>query len=264
MFRSHLMRLAVIRNFILKDIFSGKKNQRIHKLYGLIENIISSGEALALLLRNDLVTESIILSRAFMEGTINYCYLLICDDDVFNNHLDYSIQKGYRTALSDLKAIEALGVKETLSEPDDVLKSKLDKFTSSTGKPINRWTKLSLKDRIDYLNKYQKNFVDKFMTKLFALIYEEASEALHGTLYGTMIDVGVYRGKSCPIEVDRHRKRLPLFILVNFCILLQEVIQLLHKNTEWDLNNLLEETKKIFDEQTDKIMQYLNRANFEK
>lgn len=172
----------------------------IHPLYSsIIEDCIS----IRLLGQNGRLNQAYILARAFLERMINYCFLQLAPDDEYENYIDYSKNKAGRR-LS--RSIEVYGeVKAKLEYrkgeyelPSDI-REAIEKFTSEKGREKTRWTKLGLPERAAVLEK-ETGKSGLFMHLLS--IYGDASEAIHGTLYGALFHFGVYDPGSTPHDQD--------------------------------------------------------------
>lgn len=171
---------------------------RIASLYPLLFSIHSTGLSISILATHGRLNECFMLARAFLERLINYIYLLICDEEEYLRYLAHTKQKGFRV-LS--RSVEAGDMRAELKWAGSIdlskereLKQAIDLFTSKTGKEITRWTSITLSDRLAIIA--QKGGLE-IGPLLFALlgIYQDASEALHGTLYGSIFHIGVFTKK---------------------------------------------------------------------
>lgn len=192
-FQSHINILTKCERLVRE---SGSK--RAVKLYPLFSAIIEDSISLDLLATNSRVNQCYIISRALLERVINFSYLLYAPDDEYNSFVDYTKNKAARS-LS--RKIEVEGQKKVSLEfssdayelPQDY-KDAVDKFTSAKGREIPRWTNLSIDKRADFLDrKSGKNLLMHVL-----MIYGDASEALHGTLYGSLFHYGFYNPGSRP------------------------------------------------------------------
>ena len=181
--------------------------------------------AVNLLALNNLLGESYMLARALLEKSINYMYLLVCDEDEYQKYLNYTRQKGYRILnrsfmvgdqKSELKWSGFIDLDDNLE-----LKEAVNQFTSGKGKVITRWTPLSLSDRLATIRDKGKIKIEGLMLATLG-IYDDASEALHGTLYGSTFHYGFFEGKI-PSSVEDlaetyRNKLLFLFFALGTCI----------------------------------------------
>ena len=69
------------------------------------------------------------------------------------------------------------------------------RWIRAKGAPITRWTKLSIPDRLSVIEDNASEFRIPILSLLgsLALVYDVGSEALHGTLYGAGISLGLFR-----------------------------------------------------------------------
>lgn len=183
-----------------------KKISAIHPLFStLIEDCIS----LRLLGNDSRLNQCYIISRALLERLINYCYLLIADEEEFNSFIDYSNNKAARSLSQSLEVngeVKASLKYESVdySLPEN-LEEAISKFTSAKGREITRWTKANLAKRADLIDK-KANKTALFVHIL--AIYSDASEAIHGTLYGSIFHLGAFSPNNSPKDqesLDKHR-----------------------------------------------------------
>jgi len=78
-------------------------------------------------------------------------------------------------------------------EPE--LKKALEMFTSEKGKPKTRWTSRSLSEMLECIANKGGLEIGYLMFAILS-IYDDASEVLHGTLYGSIFHIGVFTGKE--------------------------------------------------------------------
>lgn len=185
------------------------------KLYPLFSSIIEDAISLDILASNSRLNQSYIISRALLERVINFCYLLYASDEEYSSFVDYTKNKAARS-LS--RKIETNGTRKVSLEfsggnfelPQDY-KDAVERFTSERGREIPRWTKLSVDKRADFLDKK----TGKNLLLHILMIYSDASEALHGTIYGSLFHLGVYNPGSVPKDqdtLDKHRNNTLSFL----------------------------------------------------
>lgn len=181
----------------------------ISDVHAIYSSIIEDAISIRMLGANGRLNQSYILARAFLERLINYCFLQISSKDEYENFIDYSANKAGRrlsrtmVANGRVKAkIEYAGGEYEL--PSHIQKA-IDKFTSENGREKTRWTKLGLPERAAIVeSECEKSGL--FMHLL--CIYSDASEAIHGTLYGALFHLGTYDPQSAPTDqssLDKHR-----------------------------------------------------------
>jgi len=195
----------------------------------LLMGISSNALAIVNLARNNFGNEIYPISRCLIERIITFYYLQYCDDEERINYIDYSNQKAYRKLNRAIKvnddefSIKYMGNID-LSEFTEMQKA-VDKYTSKKQKkPITRWSVTPLKKMlsiIDNANEVKHAF--RLMLISLETIYDDGSEALHGTLYGCTFHLGAFRpGKpiGSPEEMcDNHRNNLNMIMFLFGCLL---------------------------------------------
>jgi hypothetical protein len=177
------------------DELKMKPNERVDSLYLLLFSMHDTAESVGILIANQKINEAHMMARALLERIVNYIFLLYCDEEDHKKYLLYTKQKSYRNLKKNIKVgklIAELKWTGKLSlENDPELQKAINLFTSKRGKTITRWRSKSLPEMLNIL--YQKTDIDikPLMLGLLA-IYDDASEALHGTLYGTIFQIGIF------------------------------------------------------------------------
>ncbi|AVO56130.1 hypothetical protein C7A17_26445 [Ectopseudomonas mendocina] len=183
---------------------------RVARLYAIYSAIIEDAISIRLLCENARTNQAYIVSRALLERLTNFCFLQLCTDAEFSDYVDYSLNKAGRSldrsieAGGQVKARIALNGGEFELPPE--ISAAIAKFTSERGREKTRWTNVSLPDRAAVIEAKLGN-TGLFMSLL--TIYADASEALHGTLYGAVFHLGAYE-TSPPHDqasLDQHRYR---------------------------------------------------------
>lgn len=173
-------------------------NPRVLSLYHLMLSIYLTGSAINLLALNNYLGESYMLARALLEKLINYMYLLVCEEDEYKKYLNYTKQRGYRVLnrsfIAGKQKVELKWASSVNLDDYPELKEAVSQFTSSKGKAVTRWTSLSLADRLNVIGEKATINITGLMYSMLG-IYDDASEALHGSLYGATFNYGFFRGK---------------------------------------------------------------------
>lgn len=185
------------------------KSDRVSRLYTLYSSIIEDAIAIRVLGDQARLNQAYIISRALLERLTNLCFLQLCTEDEFKDYIDYSLNKAARrqdrTIEANGKTVARISLKEGNFEIPPELTAAVAKFTSERGREKTRWTTVSLPDRVAVIEA-KLGGTGLFMSLL--TIYSDASEALHGTLYGASFHLGVYDIGSIPNNqetLDRHR-----------------------------------------------------------
>lgn len=144
--------------------------------------------------------ESVMLARSFMETVTNFCYASVCDEKEYRSFILHPIYKYYHNVGHHL--MDEINDYNTYHEHVDALIKKREKLKEipivqealamfSETKPNLTWTKKSLNERIKALEEWGK-FLDPFFSLNKLQYYSDASEALHGSLYGCTYDLGIF------------------------------------------------------------------------
>ena len=188
-----------INNFLLAQISILKGVAISKKITGRANEmrvvLMSSVGVVAAMANVGTLNETTMLVRAFLERVINFCYVVVCSDEEYGRYKAYSLQKSYRKLNRKISAgghtfeIRYMGNIDANSIPE--LKAALEQFTGSRGGEKTRWTNVELSDRIIIIGKNSKIDIRKWLLALLTY-YEDASEALHGTFYGSVFQTGMY------------------------------------------------------------------------
>jgi hypothetical protein len=208
-------------------------NPRILSLYHLLMSIYITGNAINLLAINNFLGESYMLARSLLEKLINYMYLLVCDEKEYKKYLAYTKQKGYRilnrsfTVGEQKVALKWTGSFSLDDYPE--LKEAVNEFANSKGKVVKSkmWTSVSLADRLATIRDQADVKIEGLMLSILG-VYDDASEALHGSLYGATFNYGFFEKMPSTAQelAEIYRNKL-LFLLFSLgtCIgMLFEVI----------------------------------------
>lgn len=236
---------------------------RMSQLYLLFFSLHSTGLSIAHLAKGNFLNESFMLARSFIEKIINYLYLLFCEEEKFSDYLAYSKQKQIRMFdrsinVGDLKA----GLKRldsTALEYNTELTEAIDKFTSKKGKEITRWSSLSLSDRLEIIAPKVGSDIGFLMLSVLG-IYENASEALHGTIYGVAFNIGLWQGKipSTESELSKswNEQLSMIFSMLGTCI--HTLLKVIHK--EIPIEDIITESSQNTHNIRDSIRDWKNSA----
>lgn len=164
------------------------KNSRIEHLSALYSSIIEDAISIDILLKDSRLNQSYIIARALLERTVNLCYLLMTDDQTYKKYIDYSKNKAVRSHKRSFEVDRTVLASFNFNSkfPDDY-EDAVEKFTSDKGREIERWG-VNINKRAKFVNDNGgPNFYFDIM-----FIYGDASEAIHGTLYGSLFHLGIY------------------------------------------------------------------------
>jgi len=184
-------------------IAKGEKiSTRVHMLTPLLSSIISNTNAIAMLVGSAHANESYILIRALYERCLNYCYLVIAPEEDFKRWFEHSLQKSYRLLRKELVVanfgfrLEMKGYEDIWNTPEVAeLMQKFQRRDSTKEKQEWSTVAKSRTDRIDWLSKAGKDMAWQPFVFVEAMFFDEASEAIHGTFYGTVFHQGFFEPK---------------------------------------------------------------------
>lgn len=213
---------------------------RIKQAYPLLVSIIDNSKSMSLLGNYNLINDMYMIARSYVERMVNFLYLQVCDEDDFNLFQLHTTQKAYRRlersiATTKGKVSIAYTGKDQVSLPN--LEEAINRFTSKSGKEITHWTPVSLDKRIEIISERSK-IKPSIMLMCKLNIYEDASEALHGTLYGSLFHLGVFSPGtklSDPNDLLQHYTSLKTTIFWTCGLLTHDLFTLInekHSNIE--------------------------------
>lgn len=238
---------------MLNDVIKQITDERQSKASLLLVSCTQTGAALLQLANQTdyFTSESIMLSRAFMEKITNFCYVNICDESEYRAFLLHPIYKHYHyvgsikldedidlSRLDDSQKLRETKQQKLKSIP--IVQEALEIF-SDTNSRMN-WTKKNLNQRIDIIKKRGK-LLDVFFTLSKIQYYSDASEALHGSLYGCGYGIGAFDPEFNTHDEEELKKKLhkdSACNLLHLGMLIHETFTLINYST--DINSIWEES----------------------
>lgn len=230
---------------LLKEAVPKITDERQSKASLLLNSCLQTGAALLQLANqtDSFTSESVMLSRAFMEKIINFCYVSICDEKEYRAFILHPIYKHYHNVGSvqreddiDFDNLEeyAKTRKEKQKEFKNflIVQEALEMF-SETKRNLN-WTKKRLDERIEVIKKWGK-LLDVFFLLSKLNYYSDASEALHGSLYGCTYGIGVFDpdfDRDKPDELEKKLYKENACVLLDLGILTHEAFTLISYSTD--------------------------------
>lgn len=189
----------------------------------LLFSLLTHFGAISKLVQNGYIPEAYPLARSFFEKCVNYCYLNICSENEYENQLSWTRQKMVRAIYTKQKAFKNINHEIPLPELSEIIKvnDDLKKFTGKRGGEKYGWTEVSIYKRIQLI----KNSLDSFPIEMYLLtmnrFYEDASEVIHGTLYGSLFYTGIFWGVRETQETSDKRlvvMALEIFFFLGYII----------------------------------------------
>lgn len=180
-------------------------SRRFNVARPLIMGIASNTKAVIELAQLGFGNEVYPILRSLLERIVTFYYLHVCSEEELQNYVDYSVHKSYHNFnrsinINDKQVIVETTPKIDLDKNQDI-KKIVDKFTSKVKKkPLTRWSNTSIETKLKEIDKTGK--IDLFLL-LMALegVYDNGSEALHGTLYGCMFHLGSFEPNIRKLKV---------------------------------------------------------------
>lgn len=234
---------------LLKEVIPKIVDDRLAKTAVLLISCGQTGAALLQLASQTdrFTSESVMLTRAFMEKITNFCYVGVCDEKEYRSFILHPIYKhyhnlGFPKMEDDLNFIAenvaARKEKQEKLKKNPIVQEALEMF-SETKSNLN-WTKKNLNQRIEVIKKWGK-LMDVFFTINKIQYYSDASESLHGSLYGCTYDVGIFDlnfDHTKKDEIDKKLYKDNSCILLHLGMLIHESLTLISYSNDiqniWD------------------------------
>ena len=140
------------------------------------------------------VRDCFCIARSIVELAVNICYILAGGPSVAEKTLRHARQKMYRNIQRESKigkhSVEFSFSGEKNLRLNKNLEIALKEFTSSKGREKD-WTDLNIDQRIDKVGEaFGENVLGHLHLTRF-MIYRDASEILHGTVFGALYSLGL-------------------------------------------------------------------------
>jgi len=230
--------MSILRGIVDNKMLHG----RAAEISIMILTLLSTGSAIVELAKNPqrFYNECVMLGRGFFERLTNVCYLLLCDDKTFEKCMKHTVFRQYTKKTGNNKVIKdkdnnvlmKLSLGQTGLCPDE----ELDKYGKKHG---NRFPIPDIPKRLGYIVKFKKHINVSLLLAYQLSFYDDASEALHGSLYGSLFHVLNIATKNKDILETEINKNMAL-LLLQTGELIHQLICLLNKDN--DLNDILEKS----------------------
>jgi hypothetical protein len=204
--------------FLLKKYVASELDGRRHEARILPATACSTGLALCELSKKPdyFYSEIVMLSRSYIEKIVNYCYVQVCNDEEYEKFLYHPYYRLYHN--SNKEKFDSKGtIKLKYSNHDDLksnpkIAKALDLFSEE--KSNLNWSDLNIDKKIDVLSK-----VTDIDTRFFLInthtIYSDASEALHGSLFGCALSTNAFRLDDIDPKVTNLKSLCLIFALLS-------------------------------------------------
>lgn len=236
---------------LMKEAIPKINDGKLEKPAILLISCGQTGEALIRLATDVDVfsSEIMMLSRAFMEAITNFVYLGVCDEKEYQAFMLHPVYKHYHNTsrmqmeddwdFEDAEAnFKVKKDKQKKLKEAAIVQEALSIFSDT--KPYLNWTKKTLDERIDVIIE-SKKLLDVFFTLSKNRYYSDASETLHGSLYGCMYGIGFFEPGFDHKNTDALNKKLykdTTCVLLHLGMLIHEAFTLIHYTNKikkiWD------------------------------
>ncbi len=239
---------------LLKEVIPKITDDKISKAAVLLLSAGQTGAALLQLANqtDTFTSASVMLARAFMETLTNFCYVSICDEKEYRAFMLHPIYKHYHNIVSHKMEDDLDLISEIIADREEKQKKLKKKrivqealaIFSETNPRLN-WTKKTLNERIEAIEKWGK-LLDVFFTINKLEYYSNASEMLHGSLYGCTYGLGFFdldfdRSKEGELEKKLYKDNtcilLHLGMLIHECFTLISYTSQIKETWEYSYKN---------------------------
>lgn len=165
--------------------------------------------------------EVVMVTRSIQEKLVNYCYYTICDAEEAERFKLYPLYRMYHNTrqvgeYGDDKIILEFNGRETLAS-DPRVREALDLFADKPKRQGKQsWTKLNFNQRLERIIN-DCNMSGPLLSMGGMFIYPDASEVLHGSLYGCVALSGIFE-PGVTKETSREQIRSKLFFIIYLTI----------------------------------------------
>lgn len=185
---------------ILKGIIKTERLKgRSQEIMAMIASLLGTGNAILLLSKDSqrYYNECVMLARGFFERISNVCYLLSCSEDVFEECMHHAVFRQYIKREKSEKVVKdengsilmrissAQRGAEDLKKNGNIRKA-VDKFIKSKR---SRFPIPKIEKRLGFLAQQCECLNISLFLAYQQAYYDDVSEALHGSLYGSLFHV---------------------------------------------------------------------------
>ncbi len=175
-------------------LLSSSQSGAIASAYPYLDSSLESLASFRLLALRERLRDSYVIARCVYETSLNACFVLTDTDILTTRASVHAKQKALRNLIRAIEIsgetifkYEMKGSEEILQHPDH--KKWLEAFTTKAGREVSSWTPENVPQRLEAVFKH---FGSKNCRGLAfgLLLYRNASEIAHGTLFGTLFSWG--------------------------------------------------------------------------
>lgn len=195
-------------------LLSSSESEAISSAYPYLDSVLESLASFRLLVLRERLRDSYVIARCVYETSLNACFVLTDTDVLTTRASIHAKQKSLRNLVRTIEIsdetifkYEMKGSEEILQHPDH--KKWLEDFTTKTGREVSSWTPENVPQRLEAVFKH---FGSRDCRGLAfgVLLYRNASEIAHGTLFGTLFAWGameIGRPLTGPEDLAKFRIR---------------------------------------------------------
>lgn len=231
--------------FCLKKACDSKLQWGYQETKILLASACNTWTAIVVLWKNTeyFFTEIMMLSRSFLEKLVNFYYLQVCDKEDKRKFLAHPWYRQYHNMNISKKAwkhrmeISYSGIESFKKDPKVI--ESLEIFSEKNPR-LNRSNK-TLSEKLDIIATSTKLWTDMWMFLLNNLqIYSNASESLHGSLFGCTYHMWVYDPSINHTDISV----LNINLLKHTVVLYSGMVSLIHSIIKVIKQNIPEEIRK--------------------
>ncbi len=198
--------LDSMRNFLTAEmtlvrgvIESKRLKGRSLSAMAMIASLLGTGNAILLLMTENqrFYNEGVMLARGFFERITNVCYLLLCDDDTYIKCTQHTTFRQYTRGKTNEKVVKdendkvvmKIGLKlEGIEGMKNYPSTKEDIETFENDNKF-KFPIPKIEKRLGEILKQSKILNISLFLAYQQAYYDDASEALHGSIYGSLFHV---------------------------------------------------------------------------
>lgn len=236
-----LEELMLLRLYCKANLTGRAKEVRI-----VAASACSTGNAIHILSEKPeyFYAETVMLARSYVEKMVNFVYLHACDDDEYERFLLHPLYRAYHNAdKSKFAGQQKIGITYSGREQmklDSRMQQALSIFSETNSKLS--WSKLGIDQKIAIIKDRSKVSTAFFLLNTLT-IYSDASEALHGSLYGCALPTKAYIPGSNTSNTEVINKSLLQDIALMYVQMSSLIHELLKISTEVEgIQTLLEKS----------------------
>jgi len=185
-------------------------------------------------------TEMMMLARSFIEKIINFCYVMVCDETEYKKFLLHPLYRAYHQMEKSKYAGDVkLGIKflgRHLIKNNLKVSEALSLFSESD--PRLNWSDKNLDQKVAVIKEKTNINIGIFLMNTLT-IYSNASEALHGSLYGCSFHTGAYD----PTINTSEGKEIEINLIKNTALLYVQLGFMIHEVVKYVVMDIMKDTK---------------------